>query len=127
MSSAEEVSFPGSPEPETAPVSRLQLVRLQEEPEASPPLNPFQTALVEGHMHVVDRAVKHARHIRRRGLDTEEAHADASEGLCDAARRFDPTRQVTFEAFAAGYSAQSLTASGGFTVFPALKKSRQRS
>lgn len=99
MSSAEagfEGFEPVSPAPGTV---ELRLVHS----EASPPadvLTEYQSTLVVDHLYLVDGAVRWAQHHRGRRLDVEEAYGDGSFGLCDAARRYNPTLQVAFPSYA---------------------------
>jgi DNA-directed RNA polymerase specialized sigma subunit len=63
-------------------------------------LDDEQRQLAEGHLYLAEQAVNS---LRRRGVaidDPEEALADAHEGVCDAARRFDPAVGAEFERYA---------------------------
>lgn len=63
-------------------------------------LTPYQKELVEGHMHLVAGSIHWIQRRRSRPLDIEHARGDGSIGLCDAARRFNPTLQISFATYA---------------------------
>jgi RNA polymerase sigma factor (sigma-70 family) len=114
MSSA-EVGYEGGLEP-VSPPPHLRLVgttpddqamvametpvALCDQPDQDEQLTDFQLHLVSDHLDMIPGAIAWARRRRESGLDVEHAAGDAAIGLCRAARRFDPTMQVTFRTFA---------------------------
>jgi len=56
--------------------------------------------LVEKHIPLVERIASHLAHRSRGQVSTEELMGYGTEGLIEAARRYDPARGVPFESFA---------------------------
>jgi RNA polymerase sigma factor (sigma-70 family) len=100
MSSAEAVSgeeHSSAP----APAPMLHLVPDVITTPRDETLTPHEQELVAGHLYMIRGAIRWVQRRREGMLDTEEAVGDVVLGLSRAAKRFDPTYQVTFEAFAA--------------------------
>ncbi len=70
-------------------------------PQERQQLTPDQQRQVEKHLGLASRMCKRFKALgRSRGVSPEDLRQEAYLGLCVAALRFDPTRQVSFQTYA---------------------------